>query len=55
MLIEKPFKRGSGDRLRGMASDLPALKSLQFCGQSGGKQDFYGLGLAKVIGLAPRP
>jgi hypothetical protein len=28
MLIKKLFERGSGDRLRGMASDLPALQSL---------------------------
>jgi len=28
MLIKKPLERGSGDRLRGMASDLPALQSL---------------------------
>jgi hypothetical protein len=54
MLIKKPLERGSGDRLRGMASDLPTLKSLQFCWESRRKHDFHSLSLAKVVGFPPR-
>ena len=43
MLIKKPLERGGGDWLRGMASDLPALKSLQFCRQPGRLKNLYRL------------
>jgi hypothetical protein len=43
MLIEEAFQRGSGDRLRGMPSDLPILQSTQFGRQSFSYEDFDGL------------
>ena len=53
MLIKKPRECRGSDWLRRMPSNLPTLKSFEFCWESCREQCFHRLCLAKVIGLPP--
>jgi hypothetical protein len=53
VLREKPFKRGSGDRLRRGLTDFPSLESAEFDWQPGGNQSLDRLRLAEFVQGSP--
>jgi hypothetical protein len=53
VLREKPFKRGSRDRLRRGLTDFPSLESAQFDWQPGGNQSLDRLRLAEFVQGSP--